>query len=155
MGSEGTVVVIGADGTAALVEAPADFPPATGGLAGAAWVVAGGTATLVSAAGVLTWTRCRPGVAEPVAAGLLDGLGSAPRTVVPRSGPGARSGSTSARVSGTRLRVRVPDAAPVSTSAEAAEAPLDSVVEALVPASAAPALTHDVKTATVTIRPKN
>jgi hypothetical protein len=136
--------VVVADGTAALVGAAAEFPPPTTGViptsAGAESLAGVGDAASASAAGVVTCTGCWPGVAEPLAGGTLVGLDNPPDVVAGvvvtlSAGREARLESTAVRVRSTRIDVPVSDAELLSTSA--AEAPFDSVVEAIVPASAA------------------
>ncbi|MFZ0975335.1 MAG: hypothetical protein WAN22_24115 [Solirubrobacteraceae bacterium] len=63
--------------------------------------------------------------------------------------------STAARVPSTRLRIPVSDAELLATSVEEAEAPFDSVVEAVVSANAELAQTPEANTLAVAIRPKN
>ena len=137
-----------ADGTVALVGAPAEFPPPTGGVTPmstrVAWLAG---AALAGAAGVVTCTSCWPGVAEPLAGGPLVGLNNLPVVVAVavaavvavtlRSAREVRLESTAVRVASTRFRVPVCDAELLPTSTGEAEAPFASVVEAVVAAWAA------------------
>ena len=152
-GSVGAVVVVVADGTVALVGAPAEFPPPASGVppvsTRVAWL-AGVGAALAGAAGVVTCTSCWTGVAEPLARGPLAGLNDPPLVVVVvvvetlrvvavtlRSAREVRLESTAVRVASTRFRVPVSDAELLPTSTGEAEAPFALVVEAIVPACAA------------------
>ena len=141
-----------ADATVALVGAPAEFPPPTSGVTPmstpVAWL-AGVGAAVAGAAGVVTCTSCWPGVAEPLAAGPLEGLNDPPVVVAAaaaavavvavtlRSAREVRLESTAVRVASTRFRVPVCDAELLPTSTGEAEAPFGLVVEAVVAAWAA------------------
>ena len=109
-----------------------------------------GDAGLAGAAGVVTCTSCWPGVAEPLAAGLLVGLNDPPVVVAAvaaavvvavavtlRNAREVRLESTAVRVASTRLRVPVSDAELLPASTGEAEAPFALVVEAIVAAWAA------------------
>ena len=160
-GSDGAVVVVVADGTVALVGAPAEFPPPTGvviPLSTRVERLAGvGAGVFVGAAGVVTCTSCWPGVAEPLAGRPHRGLDNPPEVVgvavTLRSDPEVRLESTAVRGPSTRLRGPDCDGELVPTVARRAEAPFDSVVAAVVPASAAFAQTPKANAMAVAIRP--
>ena len=143
-----------ADGTVARVGASAEFPPPASGVTpmstGVAWLAGIGGAGLAGAAGVVTCTSCWPDVAEPLAAGPLEGLNNPPVVVVAvaaaavvvvvvtlRSAREVRLESTPVRAPSTRLRVPVCDAGLLPASTGEAEAPFALVVEAIVAAWAA------------------
>ena len=157
-GSDGTVTVVVADGTVAPVGAPAELPPLASGViptSTRAECLAGvGDAAFAGSAGVVTCAGCWPGVAEPLASGMLVGLDNPPGVVVtPRRAGEVRLASTAVRVRSTGLRVPVSDMEIPLTSTT--EAPFDSVVAAIVAASAAFAQTPETSALAVAIRPKN
>lgn len=143
-GSVGAVVVVLADGTVALVGAPAESRPPISGvpptstreerLAGV-----GGVAFAGAVVGV-TCPSCWPRIAEPLSGGPLVGLNNPPLVAalvtlcIARE---VRLESTAVRVSSTRLRAPVSDPGLLPTITGEAEAPFDAVVEAIVPATAA------------------
>ena len=159
--SDGAVTVVVADGTVAPVGAPAELPPLTSGViptsTRAECHTGVGDAAFAGSAGVVTCAGCWPGVAEPLATGMLVGLDNPPGVVVavvtPRRAREVRLESTAVRVWSTGPRVPVSDAELPLTSAT--EAPFDSVVEAIVAASAAFAQTPETSALAVAIRPKN
>jgi hypothetical protein len=153
--------VVVADGTVALVGAPTELPPPTSvvtplstrveRLAGA------GDGVFAGGAGVVTSTSCWPGLAEPLA-GRSPGRRNSPpgevgMVVTLRSARELGLESTAVRGPSTRLSGPDSGGELVLTLARSAEALFDSVVAALVAASAAFAQTRKAKAMAVAVRP--
>lgn len=117
-----------ADGTVALVGAPAEFPPPTGvvrSLSPRLERRAGvGDGVFVGAAGVVTVACCWPGVAAPLAGGRPGGVENVPGGVAVVALRGAREvglGSMAVRGPSTRLRGPVSGGGLVAALARSAE----------------------------------
>jgi hypothetical protein len=140
-GSDGAVFVVVADGAVPRMGAPAEprlpmsavTPTSTrverpAGVGGAAF------------AGAVVAVTCPPGVAAPPSAALLVGPNNPPgvaAVMTLRSAREVRFGSTVVRVASATLRGPASEAELVPIGAREAEAPFDSVVGAVVTASAA------------------
>ena len=158
-GSDGAVVVVVAKRTAALVGAPAEWPPTTSGMTPTSTRVerlAGvGDEASAGSVDVVIGPSCWPGVAKALSGGPLVGPNNPPGVVALRGAREVRLESRAVRVPFTRLRGPVSGAQLVPTGTREAEAPLDLAVEAIVQASAAFAYTREANVLTMAVRPKN
>jgi hypothetical protein len=136
--------VVVADGAVPVVGAPAESRPPISGTSPTSTRVERladvGGAAFAGAVVAVTCPRCWPGVAEPPSGGPLVALNPPGVAVVMtlRSAREVRLESTVVRVSSTtRLRGPASDAELVPTGTRETEALFDSLVEAIVTASAA------------------